>query len=275
MAKRYIDTELFDDEWFMDLSPEGKILWIYCITKCDHAGLLKWNSRLVKVHTGIEKIETVIKELNKSLVRVKEGLYFLPKFFEYQYPNFPRNRFRAADSAAEKLVNLGLMCGETLTIIEPFYFEENKDLNKTSLTLKEDLAKSPSKSNSKSNSIKGGSGGKKDRGTLMKDSGVTLEDISSTFRESDDLKVADPVHYFNAAMDWSRARGERRIDWIATVRNFARRDLSDGKMRLRHVKRENDRKFEFAPLKKGDPMPESLKRKYGIKSDDEKQANVN
>ena len=99
MAKRFIDTGLFDDSWFMDLSKDAKLLWIYLITKCNHAGIIEFNSKLWQFQTGIKSIDTVIKQLSNRLVSVKEQYFFIPKFLYYQYPNFPNSNVKAQKSA--------------------------------------------------------------------------------------------------------------------------------------------------------------------------------
>ncbi len=108
MGKRFIDTNIFSDEWFGDLSKDGKLFFIYYITNCDHAGVLRLNTKLCKFQTGISNIETVIKELANCMVTVKEGLFFMPKFINYQYPNFPKSNVRQQDSAIKILDSLGL-----------------------------------------------------------------------------------------------------------------------------------------------------------------------
>jgi len=37
MSKRFIDTNLFQDEWVNELSKDCKLFFIYHITTCDHA----------------------------------------------------------------------------------------------------------------------------------------------------------------------------------------------------------------------------------------------
>ena len=59
MAKRFIDTLIFDDEWFCELSKDSKLFFIYFITKCDHAGILRFNKSLCKFQTGITNFDTV------------------------------------------------------------------------------------------------------------------------------------------------------------------------------------------------------------------------
>jgi len=116
MSKRFIDTGLFDDDWFMDLTKDAKILWLYFITKCDHAGIIKLNVKLCKVQTGLNDLDRIIKQLGNRLVTVSEHLYFIPKFIEFQYPGFPNSKVRQQISAVDILVKYGLFDKENLTL---------------------------------------------------------------------------------------------------------------------------------------------------------------
>lgn len=130
MAKRFIDTELFCDEWFCDLSKDSKLFFIYFITRCDHAGVLRLNNKLCEFQTGIKSIDTVIKDLGNCLVTVKNGVYFLPKYIKYQYPDFPKSSVKQQDSALKILISFGL------------WDEENNKLFNSSLTVNEELTNS-------------------------------------------------------------------------------------------------------------------------------------
>lgn len=116
MAKRFIDTGLFDDDWFMDLSKDAKILWLYFLTKCDHAGIIKINVKLCRVQTGINDFETIREQLGNRLVTVGEQLYFIPKFVLYQYPGFPECKFNMAKSAISILEKYDLIKDGRLTV---------------------------------------------------------------------------------------------------------------------------------------------------------------
>lgn len=133
MAKRFIDTGLFDDEWFSDLKPESKMFWIYYLTKCDHAGLLKFNKKLIEFQTGIKSLDTVLKELGERLVKVNEQLFFCPKFIKFQYPDFPKSNVKQQASAIELLIKNGLWDSETNNF---------KELNNSKETVTQDLPKS-------------------------------------------------------------------------------------------------------------------------------------
>jgi len=116
MAKRFIDTALFDDEWFMELSKEGKLFWIYAMTKCDHAGILQLNEKLCKFQTGIKNIETVKEELGNRIIILRQPYLFIPKFLFYQYPNFPHSNAKAQKSAIEILTKFELFDKGSLTL---------------------------------------------------------------------------------------------------------------------------------------------------------------
>jgi hypothetical protein len=118
MAKRFIDTGIFDDDWFMDLPKDAKLLWIYFITKCNHAGMIKINEKLCKLQTDIRDLSSVIIQLDNRLVTVSEHLYFIPKFIEFQYPGFPNSKAKAQQSAIDILVKYDLFDREKLTLTE-------------------------------------------------------------------------------------------------------------------------------------------------------------
>jgi hypothetical protein len=119
MAKRFIDTGLFEDTWFMELSKDCKLFWVYLFTKCDHAGIIEYNPKLWQFHTGIKSIETVIKGLTNRLVRVNETYFFIPKFLFYQYPDFPNSKVRAQNSAIKILIKFNLFDEEKETLNKP------------------------------------------------------------------------------------------------------------------------------------------------------------
>jgi hypothetical protein len=142
MAKRFIDTGLFDDPWFMDLTKDAKILWVYMITRCNHAGIIEINRKMIIFQTGIDDLDGAISELGNRLVSLSqqsgEGnsmltvseqlpnsmatvsqqlLYFIPKFITFQYPGFPDSKAKAQESAIKILEKYGdkLNCWVTLT----------------------------------------------------------------------------------------------------------------------------------------------------------------
>jgi len=118
MAKRFIDTEMFEDSWFMKLKPDLKLLYIYLITKCNHAGIIELNVELIEFQTGLKSILTLIEQLGNRCLRVREDLFFLPKFIKFQYPNFPKSKVKQQESAVNILVSFGLFSNGKLTVMQ-------------------------------------------------------------------------------------------------------------------------------------------------------------
>ena len=199
MAKRFIDTGLFDDDWFMNLSKDAKILWIYFLTKCDHAGMLKLNARLCEVQTGIKDLNGIIKLLGNRIITVSERLYFIPKFLQYQYPGFPYSKAKAQLSAIEILTKYGL-------------FEDGK------LTVGELLR------NSYSNNNNNGNGESEDESPENKDRLIippTFEMVDRYCKKRNN--GIDPQYFIdkNTAAGWTYGKNKTRlVDWQAHIRTW-------------------------------------------------------
>lgn len=205
MAKRFIDTEMFEDEWFSNLSKDGKLFFVYFITNCDHAGILKVNRKLITFQTDIKNIDTVINELGNSLVRVNEEYLFMPKFIKFQYPDFPKSTVKQQYSALKILISFGLYDDKTNS-----YIRVNKELN-----------------NYYDNVIVNDSVNVTKGKTLFRNS---IYFDKAKFKEAlPDWNKAKLLHYYESALNWSDSNGKGKIDWIATVKIWARKDEKEGK----------------------------------------------
>jgi len=130
MAKRFISTDMFEDEWFMDLSKDAKLLYIYLFTNCDHAGIIKLNTRLVKFQIGIKDLGNTLKELgNRSIQFDKklENVYFLPKYIRFQYPDFPKSKVKQQESALKILQDYNIDFNSYLTVSDSHEHEHEHD----------------------------------------------------------------------------------------------------------------------------------------------------
>lgn len=86
MSKRFTDSEKWKDDWFDGLSNCLKLFWIYLCDNCDHAGIWKYNKKLVEYHIGELDWEEIEKTFNGRIVKLENGKWFLPKFIKFQYP---------------------------------------------------------------------------------------------------------------------------------------------------------------------------------------------
>lgn len=86
--KRYIDTDLWQKQWYMDLSLKLKLLVRYMYDNCDCVGVFTANWRLISFLIGVDITEDDICELNNHKVLVEKlsnGKFFIIGFVEFQY----------------------------------------------------------------------------------------------------------------------------------------------------------------------------------------------
>ena len=105
MAKRLTDSTKWNDSWFTNLPMDIKLVWIYLLDTCDHAGVYKTNIRLLKFQTGSERTEEELIEFFKDRIYITGDKWFIPKFVNFQYKNFFTNNAPAVKSARELLIN--------------------------------------------------------------------------------------------------------------------------------------------------------------------------
>jgi len=85
MPKRFIDSEIFKDQWFRNLKPNDKLLWIYILCNCDYAGMWKIDKELAEFSIG-GKIDFEQINMGKiRMIQVSEETYFIPDFIKFQY----------------------------------------------------------------------------------------------------------------------------------------------------------------------------------------------
>jgi hypothetical protein len=89
MAKRFTDTEKWKDEWFLELEPLMKMLWLYMLDTCDHAGVWKVNFKLASysIGTALDR-QSAINALGSRINIVALDKWHVPKFITYQQKGF-------------------------------------------------------------------------------------------------------------------------------------------------------------------------------------------
>ena len=233
MAKRFIDTNLFNDEWFCELSKDGKMFFIYYFTNCDHAGILRLNKKLCKFQTDIENIDTVIKELGNTLITIKENHFFMPKFIKFQYPNFPNSNVKQQSSAISILMANNLWNNELNS-----YVTVMEQLDNSCLTVKQELTNSYDNDNDNDNVNKKGIEKKEIEKTWRNDFQIYLSDCKKAYKElinntefMERLQKLNPkinilsslemgfIAYWGSEEGWKnkKAKKSKTIDWKSTI----------------------------------------------------------
>ena len=86
MAKRFLDSSLFEKRWFRKLPSNIKLFYFYMLTKCDHAGMYDVDLELAEFQIGMEKDkDNILKYIGEHIEIIKDDKWFIKKFPEFQY----------------------------------------------------------------------------------------------------------------------------------------------------------------------------------------------
>jgi len=85
MSKRFTDSKKWDDDWFYDLKPKYKLMWLYMLDKCDHIGFFKPNLSLASNSIGSKITREEILSVFNGRIIEKDNKWFIPKFVIFQY----------------------------------------------------------------------------------------------------------------------------------------------------------------------------------------------
>jgi len=87
MAKRFIDTDIFKKQFMRNLETPYKLLWIYILQDCNHAGIweVDFETAQLKIGSAITKKEA-LKNFSGKILEISEGeKWFIPDFISFQY----------------------------------------------------------------------------------------------------------------------------------------------------------------------------------------------
>ena len=106
MAKRLTDSEKWNDDWYISLNNDYRIIWIWLLDNCSHAGICKRSMKLLNMmcNTNITE-EDLIKSMDGRVFLVDNN-WFIPKFLKFQYANLHSDR-PVIISVVKELVKLG------------------------------------------------------------------------------------------------------------------------------------------------------------------------
>ena len=127
MAKRFISSEIWDKDWFLDLPSKYKILWFYLCTKCDVAGVFDPNLKTVSKILGEKFCEAeVLKVFQGKVYKVKDK-WVLRKFITFQYGDNISSKMISPITTA--LAKIGLTI-DTVSIEYPYSIDTPIDIEK-------------------------------------------------------------------------------------------------------------------------------------------------
>jgi len=92
MAKRLTDTEKWNDDWYISLSNDYRIIWQWLLDNCNHAGICKRSIRLLNLMCNTKVSEEELIKTMEDRVLIKNNNWFIPKFLKFQYTSLHSNR---------------------------------------------------------------------------------------------------------------------------------------------------------------------------------------
>ena len=143
MAKRFTEVEKWKDPWFSNLTNDEKIIWLYLLDDCNHAGIWKVNLRRLNfecyTNVTLDDLRFLLKD---RIVELSDEKWFIPKFVTFQYSNL-NSKSKPILSVVELLSKEGLIEVDTngiKTLYIPFtnsIHTLNKGLDKSMDTTKD------------------------------------------------------------------------------------------------------------------------------------------
>src|ERR1039457_5973208 len=141
MSKRFMDTDLWDQSWYIELSAESKNIWAYLERMCDCAGILKIEIPEMKRKIGCTEISisTFMKEVNRDFdgdtgkTIERNRVMYIPNKSKIWITGFISFQYEKGTSG----VNAGIPAikGEApdLPKNDDFTINNNKDINSSDL----------------------------------------------------------------------------------------------------------------------------------------------
>ena len=83
--KRFTDSDKWRDPWFRQLTPSGKVFYLFLCDNCDNAGVWERDDERFKWESGIAvEVDAHIEELGDRVEILDNGRILLPKFVLFQ-----------------------------------------------------------------------------------------------------------------------------------------------------------------------------------------------
>lgn len=189
MAKRYIDTNVFGKKWFREMTPLHKAIWFFCITKCDHAGIMDFDVTSINFHVNDHSMAKddyleLFENLGERIIVFEEGKKIWVKtFIDFQYNGLDSLNYnvRPQKAVIDRLTAQGLLDKDAMVFTD----------------------------------VSSGTGtdGRKPQ--------EVLEDYKKELSEKFSDKV-DVDFEIEKMVDWLKTTGKRKKDYEAFARNWCR-----------------------------------------------------
>jgi len=126
MAKRFTDTDKWKKPFIRSMKAPYKLLWLYILDECDHAGIWQVDLEVAEIKIG-EKLNlaTAISCFEGKIYVFDSGQkWYIPDFIDFQYGKLNELN-RAHNSVINILEKYGLL--EIKPLTSPLQGDKDKD----------------------------------------------------------------------------------------------------------------------------------------------------
>ena len=122
MSKRFHDTEIWDEDWFLDMDLEYRYFWYYVKDKCDYAGI--WRPNIRRFNADIDNdvdLDVAFDLFNtgkQRIIKLESGHWMIADFIPFQYGKKLNLNNRVHLSVFNRLNTLEVNLGSIRGLIE-------------------------------------------------------------------------------------------------------------------------------------------------------------
>jgi hypothetical protein len=93
MAKRFTDTDKWKKGFIRGLHPKHKLLWLYILDDCNHAGIWDTDFEVASIRIGQKINEKEACKVFAEQIKIfdRGNKWFIPKFIDFQYGTLNEN----------------------------------------------------------------------------------------------------------------------------------------------------------------------------------------
>ena len=93
MAKRFTDTDKWKKGFIKNLPAKYKLLWLYILDDCNHAGIWDTDFEVASIRIGSKINEKEAAQVLGEQIKIFDGgnKWFIPKFIDFQYGQLNEN----------------------------------------------------------------------------------------------------------------------------------------------------------------------------------------
>ena len=122
MSKRFHETEIWNEDWFLDMDEVYRMFWFYVKDTCDHAGIWKPNVRRFNSEVGkkinLDKALQLFNAEKNRIEKLESGHWVLLDFVYFQYGKVLNLKNSCHLSVFNRLNKLEVSLGSLRGLIE-------------------------------------------------------------------------------------------------------------------------------------------------------------